>query len=357
MNAFFDRAIGLVLIFFLGPAAGFAWDYEGHRLVNQLALAALPTNFPAFVQTPEARERIAFLSGEPDRWRNTSDLPLKHFNSPDHFIDLDDLPLYRLSPQTLSHFRYEFTAQLAMVRAANPKIFPPITATNDWDRTKALIGFLPWTITEYYGKLKSSFSYLKTFEEAGTPEEIANARENVIFFMGVTGHFVGDAAQPLHTTHHFNGWVGRNPHGYTTNKTFHGWIDGGYFHKTGLFTLADLQDRSRPAQMLWPENLQVHHDDVFPEVMNYVLEQHKQVEPLYQLEKEGKFSGEGERGWEGRAFLAGQLAKAGQMLSDLWYSAWQQAPSDTYLRAYLLKRKNGNHNSSLQPSHGGANSR
>src|SRR5205814_1195720 len=24
-----------------------AWDYEGHRAVNQLALAALPTNFPA----------------------------------------------------------------------------------------------------------------------------------------------------------------------------------------------------------------------------------------------------------------------------------------------------------------------
>ena len=36
-----------------------AWDYEGHRTVNQLALAALPANFPAFVKTPAARERIA----------------------------------------------------------------------------------------------------------------------------------------------------------------------------------------------------------------------------------------------------------------------------------------------------------
>ena len=56
-----------------------AWDYEGHRSVNQLALAALPTNFPAFALTPEARERIAFLSGEADRWRNyTNDLSLSH---------------------------------------------------------------------------------------------------------------------------------------------------------------------------------------------------------------------------------------------------------------------------------------
>src|SRR5437763_7430745 len=170
-------AVGLLMLLHAGFNLARAWDYEGHRLVNQLALATLPTNFPAFVQTPEARERIGFLSGEPDRWRNTSDLPLKHFNSPDHFIDLEDLALYHMKPSTLSHFRYEFTAQLAVARAADPKIFPPIVATNDLDRTRALIGFLPWTITEYYAKLKSAFSYLKTFEADGNAEEISNARQ------------------------------------------------------------------------------------------------------------------------------------------------------------------------------------
>src|SRR2546421_752724 len=350
MNPWMARAIGPALIFFLGPAAGFAWDYEGHRLVNQLALAAQPTNFPAFVQTPEAGERIAFLSGEPDRWRNTSDLPLKHFNSPDHFIDLEDLASYRLKPATLSHFRYEFTAQLAVTRAANPKMFPPISPTNDLDRTKALIGFLPWTITEYYAKLKSAFSCLKTLEEAGTPEEIANARENAIFYMGVMGHFVGDATQPLHTTRNFNGWVDRNPRGYTTNKTFHAWIDGGYFQKTGSLGMTDLQRRLRAAHLLWPEGPQAHHDAVFPEVMEFIVEQNKQVEPLYRLEKEGKLGGETEASLSGRAFLAEQLVRAGQMLGDLWYSAWEQAPIDTYLRTQLLKRKNGNDQTSSHSS-------
>src|ERR1035437_9578170 len=47
-----------------------AWDYDGHHAVNELALASLPTNFPAFVLTPETRDRIAFLAGEADRWRN-----------------------------------------------------------------------------------------------------------------------------------------------------------------------------------------------------------------------------------------------------------------------------------------------
>ena len=51
-----------------------AWDYEGHHAVNELALASLPTNFPAFVLDPAARDRIAFLAGEADRWRNITDV-------------------------------------------------------------------------------------------------------------------------------------------------------------------------------------------------------------------------------------------------------------------------------------------
>src|SRR2546427_12466589 len=78
----------------LGAISALAWDYEGHRIVNQLALASLPTNFPSFVRAADTAERVAFLSGEPDRWRNTPDLPLKHFNGPDHYIDLEQLSLY-----------------------------------------------------------------------------------------------------------------------------------------------------------------------------------------------------------------------------------------------------------------------
>jgi hypothetical protein len=352
MKMYFVRLGGLVFCYLFGCSVGFAWDYEGHRLVNHLALASLPGNFPGFVQSADAQERIAFLAGEPDRWRNTHDLPLKHFNSPDHFIDVEDLAFYRLKPSTLSHFRYEFTSQLALVRAANPRNFPPINSTNDVDRTKALIGFLPWTVTEYYAKLKSAFSYLKTFEEAGTPEEIANARDNVIFFMGVMGHFVGDATQPLHTTRHFNGWVGRNPRGYTTNRTFHSWIDGGYFQKSGVFNFADLKKQLRPARLLWPGDPKVPHEDAFPEVMRFILEQHKQVVPLYELEKKGKLSGDGEIGLQGRAFLAGQIVTAAQKLGDFWYSAWQQAPPDTDLKSRLMERElNGRQSSTNSPGH------
>src|SRR5260221_14644116 len=88
MKIFF---VPLASVLLLGSHTCSAWDYEGHRVVNQLALASLPTNFPAFVRKPEAMERAAFLAGEPDRWRNTPDLPLQHCQEPEHFMDTEEL--------------------------------------------------------------------------------------------------------------------------------------------------------------------------------------------------------------------------------------------------------------------------
>src|SRR5215471_10039424 len=130
----------------LSTTSALAWDYEGHRVVNQLALASLPTNFPSFVRAADTAERIAFLSGEPDRWRNTPDLPLKHFNGPDHYIDLEQLSLYGMKPESLPIFRYDFIAQLAVVRRAHAESFTNSEAGGNEDHTRQLVGLLPWAI-------------------------------------------------------------------------------------------------------------------------------------------------------------------------------------------------------------------
>jgi hypothetical protein len=341
MKKSFFRAVGLLALCQFGFTAAFAWDYEGHRIVNQLALATLPANFPAFVRTAAARERIAYLSGEPDRWRNTPDeLSLSQLNGPDHYLDLEELDRYGLSPQSLPIFRYDFAAKLAVACAAHPEKFPPIDEARNRDHSRELVGFLPWAIVENCGKLKSGFSTLKAFEQyGGTPEEIANAQANIIYIMGVMGHYVGDAAQPLHTTIHHHGWLGDNPHGYTTNYSFHSWVDSGYFAKTGGLKLETMIGKNHPAQIVGNP---AKPDDLFNQVMAYIIAQHEQLEPLYQLYKDGKLSGDGETGLQGRAFLEGQLARGGQMLGNLWYSAWQQVPEDSYLKGQLAKRKAAN---------------
>ena len=332
--------LSFVLLASLGINSSLAWDYEGHRIVNQLALASLPTNFPSFVHAPAASERVAFLSGEPDRWRNTTDLSLKHFNGPDHYLDIEGLDACGLNPEMLPVCRYDFVAQLALARKAHPEKFPQIEPGKNEDHTRELLGFLPWAITESYGKLKSSFSYLKAFEEGeGTPEEISNAQQDILYVMGVMGHYVGDASQPLHTTVHHHGWVGDNPHHYTTKPSFHSWIDGGYFAKIGGANLKELTNKLRPAQPVALNGRTAKPEEMFQAAMIFILEQHKLLEPLYQLDKDGKLSGEGESGLQGKPFLEGQLIKSGQMLGDIWFSAWQQAPPDAYLKAQLAKRK------------------
>lgn len=328
------------LVLLMGSHSALGWDYEGHRVVNELAVASLPTNFPNFVRTPEASERIAFLAGEADRWRNTPDLPLQHSQEPEHFIDVEELPQFGLKPEALPVFRYDFISELAAFRKTHPENLPAAETGNDPAHKYSWVGLLPWVITENYGKLKSEFSYLKAFEQdGGTAEEIANAQANIIYTMGVMGHHVGDASQPLHTTIHHHGWKGENAHHYSTRESIHGWIDGGYFRKIGGANLKEMQSKSRPAQIVTINGRAAKPEETFQAVMTFILEQHKQVEPLYQLDQEGKLSGEGELGMQGRAFLEGQLMKSGQLLGDIWYSAWQQAPPDTFLKSQLARRK------------------
>jgi hypothetical protein len=317
------------------PQNLFAWDYEGHHAVNELALASLPADF-GLQLTPALKDRIAFLAGEPDRWRNVSDLPLKHVNGPDHYFDLEDLTLLGLTPETLPPLRYDFVADIANARSAHPEKFPAIDPAKDADHTRELDGFLPWAITEYYEKLKSDFATLKALQQyGGTPTEIANAQADCVYVMGVMGHFVGDGSQPLHTTKYFNGWFGENPKGYTTRTTFHAWIDGGYFKKTGGIKVDALVGKINPATRIADAG---DAEAFFRDVVAYLVEQNKFVEPLYEMEKNGQLTGEGDKGMEALPFLDGQLVKAGQMLGNIWLTAWLEAPEDTYLERQLQQR-------------------
>ena len=330
----------LFVLALIVPVALHAWDYRGHRIVNQLALVALPADFPAFVKTPANAERIAFLAGEPDRWRNLSfDQPLYHGAAMDHYFDVEQMPLAGLDNARLPSLRYDFAVQFAAGRAAHADQFPPIDAARDSGHTREWCGFLPWTIAENYEKVRAAFSYLKTFEELGTPEEVAQAQANVVYYMGFLGHFVGDAAQPLHSTQHANGWVGANPHGYTTWPGFHSWIDSGFIDKADI-KFADVAPRAKPASALAVLAREDGRAPVFVAVMNFIVEQNKLVEPLYQMEQQGLWSHKKEEApsAEGRALIEQQLLAGGNELAAIWMTAWKNTVPDTFLRASLIKR-------------------
>ena len=320
-----------------------AWDYEGHHAVNVLALASLPSNAPAFLLEPSVQEHIAFLAGEADRWRSETSvregtgLALGHVSGPDHYLDLEDLKMYDLTPATLPPLRYDFVAAIVKARLQHPERFPAIDPAKDSDHTRELSGFLPWAITENYQKLQSSFSTLAALEShGGTPAEIASARQDVIYVMGFMGHFVGDASQPLHATMYHHGWTTNdNPNHYTTAPSFHAWIDGGFFNKTGGIDVKKLAAKIHPAEKISAVS---EPNGIFQTSVNFVVAANQFVEPLYKMDKDGKLSNKGDAGAEGRAFLEGQIIKSGQFLGNLWYTAWQTAPEDTFLERELQKR-------------------
>lgn len=325
------------LVAFIPPAA--AWDYEGHRAVNQIALASLPPEFPAFVRAPAAAERIAWLASEADRWRSAPDLPARHCNAPDHYLDVEYLPMAGLDPATVSSFRYEFVVQFARGRDAHPENFPPIDPAQNADRTREWPGFLPWTIAEYFGKLRGNFARLKVLEELGTPDEIAQAQASIVEMMGIMGHFLGDAAQPLHTTMHHNGWVGPNTSNFTTWRGFHSWIDSGFLNKAKV-DLSPLLARAEPAKLLSLEPRADGRDPMFAHVMTFILEQHRFVEPLYALEAAGKLRLENNPPDAAAVdFLQARVLTAGQMLGHVWLTAWRTAAPDNYLRGQLIRQK------------------
>ncbi|HVS53565.1 MAG TPA: hypothetical protein VHD62_14515 [Opitutaceae bacterium] len=321
-----------------------AWDFQGHRLVNELALASLPKDFPAFVHEPANAARIAFLSGQPDRWRNVD--PWLEQTGPsweDHFLDIEQLYFAGLDPRTVSSFRFDFVVQFAAARAAHADKFRPVDAAKNVAHTFEWPGFAPWAIAEWYQKLRSAFSEMKAYQEVGgTPEEIANAQANAVYVMGILGHYVGDCAQPLHTTIHHNGWSGENPNGYSTWPGLHAWIDGkdgGFIAKAGI-GLPDLQPRIKVAEPLALPAADDGRDPFFSVAMDYIIASNELVEPLYRLEKAGKFS-EGKDAAvtpEGRAFIEDRLLAGGQMLGRMWETAWRTTPVDTYLRTQLAKR-------------------
>ena len=306
-----------------------AWDEDGHIIVTRVAWEKLPPEMPDWLRSEKVRTRLEYLSAEPDRWRGQHNIHLDHDNSPDHYIDAEDLEPFGLTLKTLPPLRREFLDLLATKRATGDVKEPPRNAKKDREYTQLVPGMLPWEIAELQWMLAASWTTLKTYEQYRsrvTDDMIDNARQNVIYHMGILSHFVGDGSQPLHITRHHHGWVGPNPKGYTMDHSFHAHIDGGVI-ALHCITKESLIPRARPPKPVSTKNY-------WPEICTYLEETFQKLEPLYELEK----SGDLERP-AGKAFIEDRLLEGGAMLAGVWVAAYEGAHIDDY-RVRQLTRRN-----------------
>jgi hypothetical protein len=277
---------GLVCVLAQPPSAR-AWGNGGHRLVNRLAAATLPADTPAFLRSPEAIDEIEYLGPEPDRWRSSAEPELSAAQAPEHFIDLEEADA--LGP--LPRRRFDFEARVFAAGQRPEKI-----------------GLQPWEATEVWERLKAAlreYRTLNSHHESTRPVEQA-----ILFYAGWLGHYVGDGSQPLHTTIQYNGWVGDNPHGYTTGHQIHWQFEGPFVDR-------NLREQEVRARLTAAHAI---HGEIFDAYVAYLRHSKTFVEKVYQLEKTGGFVGAGTT--ESRAFTAERLAAGASMLRDMIYTAW-----------------------------------
>jgi hypothetical protein len=299
-----------------------AWNAHGHRTITYLALDSLPADLPAWMRDPDVRRRIADASNEADRYRGWRTPVLQHENEPDHYIDLDLLPRFGLTFESLPQLRGEYMRALIIAKHVHPEQAPEYDVTKDPARTKEWPGALPYAIVEHYTKLQHSFNVIRILEQLNDPQrgwQLEQARANAIYEMGMLSHFVGDASQPLHTTYRYNGWVGENPQGYTTDNKFHSYIDGRVLEDHGV-----MYDSLRPQ---FSPRQHVDFRNPWADACEQIRRSHAHFETLYQMEKDGRL-----RGPEGKTLITAQLLDAADMLGAFYTAAWvSSAPNEKQL--------------------------
>ncbi len=294
------RAIAIVALPLLGAAglwgianaksAPMRWGSDGHRMATRAAHGILPESMPAFFR--EARAQLEFLSPEPDRWRTSDFVEMDEAWKYDHYIDLENVPKGAFDAAD----RFEFIA--ALFRAGI-------------ERPQQTVGFLPFRILEMQQRLTSGFARWR-LSSAGVDRDWI--QERIINDAGIISHYVVDAAQPHHTTIHFNGWAdgAPNPNGFTTDRGFHSRFESG-------FVRSHVDPRDVPPGLpRSPSRL----GDVRKAIWEHVEASNATVEELYQLEKDFGFDPDARAHPETKRFATERLTAGAEMLAAVWWTSW-----------------------------------
>jgi len=293
------------------PAQAHAWGAMGHRMVGEAAARALPAEVPAFLRTPAAVRDIGELSREQDRSKGAGRIH-DHNRDAGHFLDLDEegklLGGPSFKPLPANRADYEKGLQAAGL-----------------DSWKA--GYLPYSIVDRHQQLTKDFGYWRVLtymaareknpvRKAWYKRDLMRREAQILQTIGDLSHFVGDGAQPLHVTVHYNGWGEYpNPKGYTSAR-IHGPFESEFVFAN--VKPADVAIRMQP--------LKACDCSIEARTVDYLTDTSAYVIPLYELEKAGGLAAGDRRGVE---FAAGRLAVGASELRDMIVSAWRGSEKAT----------------------------
>jgi hypothetical protein len=294
-------------------SSALAWGASGHRMVGVLGAEAFPAELPAFLRTPRAVAAIGEYAREPDRWKGSGKL---HDTDRDaaHFLDVDDQgrmyggPKFTVADMPPTRADYE-----TALRAAGA------------DAWKA--GYLPYAIIDGHQQLVKDFTYWRILtaavklttdpqRKAWYVADLKRREELLVRDLGVWAHYVGDASQPLHLSVHYNGWGDYpNPKGFTQDH-IHGPFEGPFV-------------KTNAVEATVKTKVPAYRDcacTIQQRTVDYLTTTWKEVEPLYQLRKDGGLVDGDPRGV---AFVDARLAAGAAELRDMVVDAWTLSAKGT----------------------------
>jgi hypothetical protein len=292
-------ALGLITVATCEPAL--SWGVKGHTIIGLAAVAHMPPDLPAFMQTRTAKDEIVYLQAEEDRLKIgvSQDRAWAREWTTDHYLDVGDNGLVGgvVSLGALPATRDDYIKALSN----GPKHVDAYA-----------VGFAPYAILEGYEQVRADFALWRL----APLHEKAERASLTIHDIGIFAHFVGDGSQPLHITVHYNGWGDyANPDGFTTSRTFHADYEDVFVDDH--LSDADVSPLVAPAAAL--------ADVPLAEIGRYLAKTNSMVVPLYKLAKRGALGSQSST--DAQAALiklsAVRLAAAATMLDSLIDTAWR----------------------------------
>jgi hypothetical protein len=311
------QIIAITSIFIVTMPELQAWGPRGHTVANLAAVAAIPDDGPVFLRPEKAY--IGHLGMIPDTWRSPTEPYLRISEDPNHGWYTEDFDFIKEIPRSRTEFTLRVYDEYLRVRKTNP------------ERAKLLniryTGLQAYSMMEGYERMKAGMRlYRSAVDQNGrvpaiysavSPlyKDVADVRSylarDVAFYMGWLGHYIADAAMPLHNSKHHDGWVGENPKGYTRETEIHGRFESAYVDLIGTS-----EDDVRPYVRKDAKFL----DDPWTAILDHMLEARNAVEEVYRLDLRKAYSNKDDP--DARKLVYTRLASGASFLRDLAYTAW-----------------------------------
>lgn len=346
--------LSALILNFSSPA--FAWGERGHDGISRIAVRILAASedadtakLGAFLQRKELM--LGHLSNVPDIvWRSLGK-DIEELSAPSHFIDMEFFLAPGLPPQAqdLPGDVRSLLAAMAKNCSRGKKI--PCVPGNSDDERLAKSGHAPFRIETLSQDLLTTFKAIKSLE-AKVPKD---AREKddprtelmnqALLYAGILSHFVGDLANPHHTSVDYDGWE-------TGQGGLHGYFESEIVEGYPLDLEATVLDEALRHQPM-ADKFSRHPHNYLRQAWELALDSHSHLLDLTALDKKHsllEMSVKGDR--EGRKkakrkdvklvrnpyrnFIILRLAAGSDALARIWLDTWLEAgkPDLDFYRSY-----------------------